>query len=97
MIAQGIIHATVASVNAANTTASTLLYQYSIPAALLAGCVFVLSPAFVRSELKLNSTWQQIPVLLFGLGAIALAKNAPHPHAASPRSRSRGAVRYPDR
>lgn len=36
MIAQGIIHATVASVNAANTTASTLLYQYSIPAALLA-------------------------------------------------------------
>jgi branched-chain amino acid transport system permease protein len=44
-------------------------------AALLAGCVFALSPAFVRSELKLNSTWQQIPVLLFGLGAIALAKN----------------------
>jgi branched-chain amino acid transport system permease protein len=44
-------------------------------AALLAGCVFVLSPAFVTSELRLNSTWAQIPVLLFGLGAIALAKN----------------------
>jgi branched-chain amino acid transport system permease protein len=44
-------------------------------AALLAGCVFVLSPAFVRSQLKLNSTWQQVPVLLFGLGAVALAKN----------------------
>ena len=36
MIAQGIIHATVASVNVANTTALTLLYQYPIPAALLA-------------------------------------------------------------
>jgi branched-chain amino acid transport system permease protein len=44
-------------------------------AALLAGFFFVMSPAFVRSELKLDSTWQQVPVLLFGLGAIALAKN----------------------
>jgi branched-chain amino acid transport system permease protein len=44
-------------------------------AALLAGCVFVMSPAFVKSELQLNTTWQQIPVLLFGLGAIALAQN----------------------
>jgi branched-chain amino acid transport system permease protein len=44
-------------------------------AALLAGCVFVASPAFVQSELKLNTTWAQIPVVLFGLGAVALAKN----------------------
>jgi len=44
-------------------------------AALLAGCVFVMSPAFVQSELKLNSLWAQIPVLLFGLGAIFLAMN----------------------
>ncbi len=44
-------------------------------AALLAGCVFALSPAFVQSTLKLNSTWAQVPVLLFGLGAIAVAKN----------------------
>ena len=36
MIANGIIHATVASVNVANTTSEQLLYQYTIPAALLA-------------------------------------------------------------
>lgn len=44
-------------------------------AAILAGCVFALSPAFVQSELQLSAQWAQIPVLLFGLGAIALAKN----------------------
>lgn len=36
MIANGMVHATVASVNSANTTAETLLYQYQIPAALIA-------------------------------------------------------------
>jgi branched-chain amino acid transport system permease protein len=44
-------------------------------AALLAGCVFVLSPAFVQTYLQLSSTWAQLPVLLFGLGAVALATN----------------------
>jgi branched-chain amino acid transport system permease protein len=44
-------------------------------AALLAGCIFVMSPAFVQTYLQLSSTWAQLPVLLFGLGAIALAKN----------------------
>jgi branched-chain amino acid transport system permease protein len=44
-------------------------------AALLAGCVFVLSPAFIQTYLKLSSTWAQLPVLLFGLGAVALAQN----------------------
>ncbi len=44
-------------------------------AALLAGCVLVLAPAFVQSELRLGSTWAQIPILLFGLGAIAVAMN----------------------
>ena len=44
-------------------------------AALLAGCVFVLSPAVFRSLLQLPTIWQQIPVVFFGLGAIALAKN----------------------
>jgi len=44
-------------------------------AALLAGCVFVLSPAFVQTYLQLSSTWAQVPVLLFGVGAIFLAQN----------------------
>jgi branched-chain amino acid transport system permease protein len=44
-------------------------------AALLAGCIFVMSPAFVQTYLQLSSTWAQVPVLLFGVGAIALAKN----------------------
>ena len=44
-------------------------------AALLAGSIFVMSPAFVQSYLQLSSTWAQVPVLLFGLGAIALARN----------------------
>jgi branched-chain amino acid transport system permease protein len=44
-------------------------------AALLAGCIFVMSPAFVQSYLQLSSTWAQVPVLLFGLGAIFLAQN----------------------
>src|SRR5262245_8521517 len=36
LISNGIIHATVASVNVANTTSEQLLYQYPIPAALIA-------------------------------------------------------------
>ncbi len=44
-------------------------------AALLAGCLFVISPAIFQTLLKLSSTWALVPTLLFGLGAIALAKN----------------------
>lgn len=44
-------------------------------AALLAGCVFVLSPTFFTAQLGLNATWALVPTLLFGLGAIALARN----------------------
>ena len=44
-------------------------------AALLAGCVFVMAPAFITTTLKLNSVWTQVPALLFGLGAIFLAMN----------------------
>jgi branched-chain amino acid transport system permease protein len=44
-------------------------------AALVAGCIFSLSPAFLTSFLKLSSTWAYVPTLLFGLGAIALAQN----------------------
>src|SRR4029077_17128092 len=44
-------------------------------AALLAGCVSVLSPAFFTSELNLSAQWALVPTLLFGLGAIALARN----------------------
>jgi len=44
-------------------------------AALLAGCVFVLSPAFFTSLLHFNEKWALVPTLFFGLGAIALAKN----------------------
>jgi branched-chain amino acid transport system permease protein len=44
-------------------------------AALLAGCLFVLSPAIVQTVLKLSSTWALVPTLLFGLGAIFLAQN----------------------
>ncbi len=44
-------------------------------AALLAGIVFVLSPAFIQTVLKLEAPWSNVPVLLFGLGAIALAQN----------------------
>jgi hypothetical protein len=36
MLSQGMVMSTVASVNAANTTSETLLYQYPIPAALIA-------------------------------------------------------------
>jgi branched-chain amino acid transport system permease protein len=43
-------------------------------AALLAGCVFVLSPAFL-TYLGLSGTWGQLPVLLFGVGAVFLAQN----------------------
>jgi branched-chain amino acid transport system permease protein len=44
-------------------------------AALLAGCVFVLAPAFVQTYLQLSATWAQVPTLLFGLGAVAVAQN----------------------
>jgi branched-chain amino acid transport system permease protein len=44
-------------------------------AALLAGLIFVLSPAFVQTYLELSTTWAQIPTLLFGLGAVAVAQN----------------------
>jgi VanZ family protein len=36
MISHGIINATVASVNAANTTAEILLYEFTVPASFLA-------------------------------------------------------------
>jgi branched-chain amino acid transport system permease protein len=44
-------------------------------AALLAGMIFVLSPAFVQTYLQLSTTWAQVPTLLFGLGAVAVATN----------------------
>jgi branched-chain amino acid transport system permease protein len=44
-------------------------------AALLAGLLFVFSPAFIQTILKLDAPWSDVPVLLFGLGAIALAQN----------------------
>jgi branched-chain amino acid transport system permease protein len=44
-------------------------------AALLAGLIFVLSPAFVQTYLQLSTTWAQVPTLLFGLGAVAVATN----------------------
>src|SRR5206468_2203924 len=43
-------------------------------AALLAGLLFVMSPAFFQ-YLELSTTLQQLPVLLFGVGAIFLAQN----------------------
>lgn len=44
-------------------------------AALLAGLLFVFSPAFIQTVLKLEAPWSDMPILLFGLGAIALAQN----------------------
>ena len=44
-------------------------------AALLAGFFFAMSPAFFQTYLQLSSTWAQVPVLLFGLGAVFIAKN----------------------
>ena len=44
-------------------------------AALLAGLLFTFSPAFIQTVLKLDAPWSDLPILLFGLGAIALAKN----------------------
>jgi len=44
-------------------------------AALLAGLLFTFSPAFIQTVLKLDAPWSDLPVLLFGLGAIALAQN----------------------
>jgi branched-chain amino acid transport system permease protein len=44
-------------------------------AALVAGCVFVVSPAFLSSTLKAHGVWVYVPTLLFGLGAIFLAMN----------------------
>jgi len=43
-------------------------------AALMAGFLFVMSPAFFQ-YLELSTTLQQLPVLLFGVGAIFLAQN----------------------
>jgi branched-chain amino acid transport system permease protein len=44
-------------------------------AALLAGFFFAMSPAFVQTYLQLSSTWAQLPILLFGLGAVFVAQN----------------------
>jgi branched-chain amino acid transport system permease protein len=44
-------------------------------AALLAGLLFTFSPAFIQTVIKLDAPWSDVPVLLFGLGAIALAQN----------------------
>jgi branched-chain amino acid transport system permease protein len=44
-------------------------------AALLAGCVFTLSPLILEELLGLTGKWVYVPALLFGLGAIALARN----------------------
>jgi branched-chain amino acid transport system permease protein len=44
-------------------------------AALLAGLLFAFSPAFIQTVLKLDAPWSDVPILLFGLGAIALAQN----------------------
>lgn len=44
-------------------------------AALLAGLMFTFSPAFIQTVLKLQAPWSDMPILLFGLGAIALAQN----------------------
>ena len=44
-------------------------------AALLAGLLFTFSPAFIQTVLKLEAPWSDLPILLFGLGAIALAQN----------------------
>lgn len=44
-------------------------------AALLGGLLFTLSPAFIQTVLKLDAPWSSLPILLFGVGAIALAKN----------------------
>ena len=44
-------------------------------AALLAGLLFTFSPAFIQTVLKLDAPWSDLPILLFGLGAIALAQN----------------------
>lgn len=44
-------------------------------AALLAGLLFTFSPAFIQTVLKLDAPWSSLPILLFGLGAIALAQN----------------------
>jgi branched-chain amino acid transport system permease protein len=44
-------------------------------AALLAGLLFTFSPAFIQTVLKLDAPWSDLPILLFGVGAIALAQN----------------------
>jgi branched-chain amino acid transport system permease protein len=44
-------------------------------AALVAGCILVLSPAFLTNILNLSNTWVYVPTVLFGLGAIGLAQN----------------------
>jgi hypothetical protein len=53
IIANGLVNATIASVNAANTTTETLLYQYPIPAALIASWT-ALNNAFGAPPLHLR-------------------------------------------
>jgi hypothetical protein len=78
MIANGIVHATNATVNAANTTTETLLYQYPIPAALIASwtssnTAFAATPLHLRlnGSLVTNSTTG----LGGGVGAATLGVN----------------------
>ncbi len=56
MLAQGMVMSTVASVNAANTTAETLLFQYPIPAALLASWTSTNAFGSAPLHLRLNGT-----------------------------------------
>jgi hypothetical protein len=73
MIANGIIHATNASVNAANTTTETLLYQYPIPAALIASWT-ASNAAFASTPLHLvlNGTVQSTTGVTAHLGTLGV-------------------------
>ena len=84
MIANGIVTATNASVNSANTTAETLLFQYTLPAAMLASWT-TSNAAFasVPLHLKLNGYIQStttgagtLGVNLGGSTATMLVANA---------------------
>jgi hypothetical protein len=37
--------------------------------------LFTFSPAFFQTVLKLEAPWSDLPIILFGVGAIALAQN----------------------
>ena len=37
--------------------------------------MFVLFPAFVQKYVNLSGAWVEVPTLLFGVGAVAVAKN----------------------